>query len=122
MDEIKANPILHQQIADDMKNIYDIERISTKISYDTLNARDCVSLRRSLGALPYIIEKVSRFKSKLMTKIHGEFDDLGDIHDLLNKSISDNPPINIKDGGAIKDGYFDELDELRDISRNAKNT
>ncbi len=120
VEEIKSKPILHQQIADDMKNIYDIERITTKISYDNLNARDCVSLRQSLGALPYIIDKISDFDSVLLSQIHNDFDDMSDIHDLLYKAISDNPPINMKDGGVIKDGYFEELDELRDISKNAK--
>lgn len=120
VEEIRANPILHQQILDDMKNIYDIERIATKISYDTINARDCVSLRQSLGALPYIIEKISQFDSKLMKNLLKEFDDLSDIQDLLYKSIAENPPINIKDGGAIKDGYHEDLDDIRDISKNAR--
>ncbi len=120
VQEIKENPILHQQLVDDMKSVYDIERISTKISYDTISARDCVSLRRSLGVLPYVIEKVGEFKTELIQGIHNEFDDMQDIYDLLEKSISDNPPINLKDGGTIREGYFDELDELRDISKNAK--
>jgi len=120
VEEIRANPILHQQILDDMKNIYDIERIATKISYDTINARDCVSLRQSLGALPYIIKKISQFDSKLIKNLLKEFDDLSDIQDLLYKSIAENPPINLKDGGAIKDGYHEDLDDIRDISKNAK--
>ncbi len=120
VQEIKENPILHQQIVDDMKNVYDIERISTKISYDTINARDCVSLRRSIGALPYIIEKTGQFSSELISRIHSDFDAMEDIYELLENAISDNPPINIKDGGTIREGYFAELDELRDISENAK--
>ncbi len=120
VEDIKGNPILHQQTIDDMKKIYDIERISTKIAYDTLNPRDCVSLRQSLEVLPLIIEKLASFKSELMSRITAEFDDLSDVCELLKKSISDNPPINIKDGGTIRDGYFEELDDLRDISRNAK--
>ena len=121
VEETKANPIMQQKLSDDMKSIYDIERISTKISYDTINPRDCVSLRSSLSVLPYIKEKLEQFKSDFIGDIYTEFDELGDICELLSKAISDNPPINIKDGGAIRDGYFEELDELRDISKNAKN-
>jgi DNA mismatch repair protein MutS len=120
VEDIKGKPILHQQTIDEMKKIYDIERISTKIAYDTLNPRDCVSLRQSLEVLPFTIEKLSSFESELMSRITSEFDDLSDICELLKKSISDDPPINVKDGDTIRDGYFEELDDLRDISRNAK--
>ena len=120
VDEIKSNPIWHQNIIDDLKKINDIERLVTKLSYNTINPRDCESLKQSIVMLPTLIKQVLSFDNSLFSVIADELDSLDDVHTLLQNAINENPPVATKDGGFIKKGYSSELDDLRDISNNAK--
>ena len=120
VDEIKANPIKHDTIRQYLKCIHDIERLVTKISYDTINARDCASLKQSLKVLPDLITEISSFNNDLFNDLLHNLDPLDDVCILLENAIAEDPPINPKDGGIIKDGYSKDLDEIRDISKNAK--
>ncbi|MEG2811073.1 MAG: DNA mismatch repair protein MutS [Clostridium sp.] len=94
--------------------VYDIERITSKISSGSVMPKDLVSLKGSLEMLPLIKESLSKCKSMALLEMHDSFDDLCDIHRIIDDSIMDSPSIQIKDGNIIKTGYSEEVDSLRE--------
>ncbi|MFH1452379.1 MAG: DNA mismatch repair protein MutS [Armatimonadota bacterium] len=100
--------------------VYDLERILAKIEYNTANARDLLALERSLEVFPGIKEKFSSFKSKEIKNLCENFDLLYDLHGLLSESLAENPPLTVREGGIIKDGYNKQLDDLRVIKGSSK--
>ena len=98
-----------------------MERIITRISYGTINARDCLALKSSLFALPGIKDLLSSTKSALLTEALEGLDDLEDIRELLERCINEDAPVSITDGGIIKKGYNVEADKLADAAINGKN-
>ena len=106
--------ILKDKLKEDLYEIYDIERLAGKLVNGSVNARDLLQLKRSLKVLPDIKEILSKLKFDYELNTHL------DIYELLEKSINENPPIGIKDGGIIKSGYNSELDELRTIRKGGK--
>ena len=112
--------IARQELIDGLSGLYDIERLSSKISLGSINARELLSLKNSLGKLPYIIESVEPFDRGCFREIKANLDPLTDIYELLDASINEEPPITIKDGDIIKRGVSQECDELYDIATNAK--
>lgn len=103
-----------------LKNIYDIERLSSKISSGNCNGRDLVSLKNSISVLPELKELLLSTDNKGLKKIGNTLDPLKDVFNLIDNSIVDNPPLSIKDGGLIKAGYSEELDEVREGSIKGK--
>lgn len=95
---------------------FDLERLMTKIMYKTANPRDVKSLSATAVQLPLIKEELAKLTdSKLLTRYNSEISDLGEIVRLVENAIMDEPPVSVKDGGVIKDGFNQELDELRHI-------
>ena len=119
--ELKDNIMLRGDIIEILKKVYDIERLAGKISYGNANARDMISLRNSLSNLPELKQVLSMTNSKLLQKLYNKLDELKDIHELIEKSIVDEPPISIKEGGIIKKGYNELIDEYRSASTEGKN-
>lgn len=107
---------LRAVFADALKGINDIERIISKVVYGTCNARDLVSLRTSIDALPQIASALSQCESQLLSSLSGDFDTLRDLCTLLHDAVNDEPPLTVREGGMIKDGFDKELDRLRDIA------
>ncbi len=103
-----------------LSGVYDIERITSKISSGSVMPKDMVSLKNSLSLLPCIKETLSKCKSSSLIKMYEEFDTLDDVHSLINNSILDSPSIQIKEGNIIKDGFSPEVDELREAMRKGK--
>lgn len=103
-----------------LKNVYDIERLISRISCASANARDLISLRQSLKELPTIKQSLSNCTSPLIKSLYSKFDTLDDIYDLINSSIEDNPPTTLKDGGLIKLGYNNDVDKLRSAMTDGK--
>ncbi len=101
-----------------LSGVYDLERLMTKVLYKTVSPQDLKSLSSTAELLPGIKSLLSQCKSSLIVSLNDEISDLGDIANLINNSISDNLPTTMKDGGYIKDGFNDELDELRSIAEN----
>ncbi|NLM97680.1 MAG: DNA mismatch repair protein MutS [Halanaerobiaceae bacterium] len=120
IEELIRNFILLQAIRNCIDGIYDLERILSRISYGSANARDLKALHYSLERLPALYENIGLLKSKLFAEIKEEFDILEDIANLLGESIVEEPPVSLKEGGLIKDGYNKELDEIREIMRNGR--
>lgn len=120
VDELVNKRPEREALIKQLDNIYDIERLCSRIAYGTVNGRDCVSLRVSLEKLPGLIEQVSQLEAGAFCRIARELDAMEDICALLNDAIIDNPPIGVKDGGVIKAGYNSEVDELREAATNGK--
>ncbi|HHT9106601.1 MAG TPA: DNA mismatch repair protein MutS [Candidatus Wujingus californicus] len=112
---------LRREIRNILSEVYDVERISSKISCGRANARDMIGLKQSLSKLPALKEKMSFFITDILVSIEQQLDTLEEVRTLIGTAIVNAPPITIKDGGIIREGYDAELDELRYISRNGKN-
>ncbi len=118
--ELKENMILRDEITENLKNVYDIERISGKISYGTANARDLISLRNSISQLPDLKYVLERANSKLLASLYESLDTLEDLFQLINTAIVDDPPMSVKEGGLIKKGYNEAVDRLIEITTHGK--
>ena len=111
--ELKENFIARGDIKEALKKIYDIERLIGKISYGNANARDLISLKNSVKQIPALKEILGSLKSENLSNLYNELDLLEDIYELIENAILEEPPITIKEGGIIKQGYNPEVDELK---------
>ncbi|MEA5004390.1 MAG: DNA mismatch repair protein MutS, partial [Christensenella sp.] len=121
VDEVRQDLYLRNSLSDYLGGIYDLERIITRISYGTIDAKDCLSLKSSIAALPYLKGILEETASPLLADICENLDDLADIHALLEQAINEDAPAGIMDGNIIRRGYHPEIDELIDASVNGKN-
>ncbi len=119
--ELKDNIILRGEISDNLKKVYDIERLAGKISYGSANGRDLISLKSSAKQLPEIKKILSQAKSSMLVELYSELDTLDDVYDIIDKTIVDEPPISVKEGGLIKLGYDEEIDKLKTATTDGKN-
>ena len=106
--------IYKEELRELLNNVYDLERLSGRIAYGNVNGRDLIWLKNSLSTLPDIK------KILVNIKYDKDFDTLEDLHDLLERSIKEDPPIYVKEGNIIKSGYNEELDNLRKLSSGGK--
>lgn len=111
---------LSDEIRDFLSNIYDLERIIARIAFESANARDLLALRNSLEVLPEIKQKLNDYGNPLIKDMSVKIDSMDNLYDLLKRSILDDPPFTVREGGLIKDDYNKDLDELRNISRHGK--
>ncbi len=118
--ELKENMISREEIREYLNPIYDLERLMSKISYKSANPRDLISFSSSLSMLPHIKFLMQSFCASLLNEIHEELDPLEDIFDLITRAITDEPPLNVKEGGIIKEGYHEEVDRLRKAKTEGK--
>lgn len=119
VEEFSKNLIMRDKVKDALKNIRDIERISGKIGYGNVMPKDLLALKDSLSELPKLREALSSAKEKSLLNLSEEIVDFSKIHTLLSNAISDTPPAVLRDGGYIKAGFNDELDELRNFKKNS---
>ena len=103
-----------------LKEVADLERLIGRVSLGSATPRDLVSMLRSLNQVPAIREALNGLDSSLLEVLAENTDELPDVRELISKAISDEPPIKLADGDTIRDGFSAELDELRSVSRNAK--
>lgn len=111
--EFKEKIILRGDIREELKKVYDIERLVGKISYGNANARDLISLKNSLKQLPSIKNLIFNVDSSMVKDLYQNLDELKDVTELIENSIIDDPPLTIKEGGIIKLGYDREVDKLK---------
>ncbi len=121
VEELKNSPMLKGEIIASLKKVYDIERLIGKISYGNANGRDMVSLKNSIRELPNIKKLLEKAKSPLLTSLQEELDELKDVYELIENAIVEEPPISVKEGGLIKKGYHEEVDELKTATTEGKN-
>ena len=120
IEELNNNMITRDELREYLNPIYDLERIITKITYQSANPRDLIAFKNSLYMLPPIKQQLSSFNSTLLKKLCDELDVLEDLYKLLEISIIDEPPILIREGGIIKEGYDSEIDKLRNAKTEGK--
>jgi DNA mismatch repair protein MutS len=120
VSSLKDDPMSREEIRGQLKEIYDLERLNGRIALGRANARDVLALKCSIQRIPSIKNALSGSTSTLLSKIAMRLDSLQDIVLLIDKSIYDDPPVSVKEGGIIKDGYDDELDRLISLSRDGK--
>ena len=120
VDELKGDLYLRNELRTALEEIYDIERLLSRISYGSLDARDVVAIRSSLHPLPHIKELLNNCKSGLLLQIAQQIDCLQELYIYLNESIADNPPLGIREGGIIKSGFHAEVDKLREAKVSGK--
>ncbi len=118
VEELVLHPALRDGLQESLRDVYDLERILSRLEVGSANARDMTSLRTSLAALPSLKEKLQTAQSGLLQKLSASVHMHREIHDTLAAAIVDEPPFTIREGGMIRDGYDLELDELHDIARN----
>ncbi len=120
VSELFNASVVRMGLAETLREVKDIERLSGKISNGNFSPRDCVALAASLNAIPSVKFQLTGFSSKILTDIDGNLLDMKILADLLTSAITDNPPALMKDGGYIREGFNKELDELRMIGCNGK--
>lgn len=111
---------LRNNLREQLKEIYDFERLLTRMEVGTANARDMNALKSSLYVLPAIKKSLSKATAKLLANIHQKISTYDDLVVLIDKAIVEDPSFSIREGGFIKDGYNQELDEYRNIAKNSK--
>ena len=121
VEELKDNIMLRGDIIENLKKVYDIERLTGKMAYGNANARDMITLKNSLIKLPEVKKILEFCKSDLLKELYENLDELQDIYTLIEKSIVDDPPMTVKDGGIIKLGYDPEIDKLKTAQTQGKN-
>ena len=114
--------ILREKIRFLMKDVTDLERLVGRLNLGTATPRDMLALKRALDQTPAVHQTLSDVKSLLLQVLVENISELPELAELIGASISDEPPVNVLDGGVIRDGYDPELDELREVSRSAKQT
>ncbi len=120
VQELKDNLIMRKKLRNILKDIYDIERLNGKISLGRANPKDLIALKESIKNIPYVKDVLGNSTSLFVLDLIKQLDDLQDIRETIEMAINEDPPVSLKDGGIIKEGYNDKLDELIRISRDGK--
>ena len=120
VDELMKNAISREEIREYLSPVYDLERLVCKITYQSANPRDLIAFQTSLAMLPHIKCILSDMQTPLLKELYEELDTLEDLCKLVSDSIREDPPIAMKEGGIIKDGYNAEVDKLRNAKSDGK--
>lgn len=121
VEQLCRSSVIHSEITDYLSKVYDLERLMTRVMYKTATPRDLKSLSVTASQLPGIKNLLGEFSASLLKKYNEDIDPLNEISALIENSIIDEPPVSVKDGGVIKDGFHKELDEYRHILKSGKN-
>nr|WP_288827349.1 DNA mismatch repair protein MutS [uncultured Clostridium sp.] len=120
IEELNMNYISREEISEYLNPIYDLERLIGRISYKTANPRDLIAFKNSLEMLPYIKTLLKEFTSELLTDLYNDLDPLDDIKDYIERAIIEDPPVSIREGGIIREGFHEEADKLRSAKTEGK--
>ena len=117
---LKEDPLTRERLRETLEKIYDLERLNGRVALGRANARDLLALKSSIQKLPFIKDTLSGSTSTLLSEIASKLDTLKDIGDLIEEAIHEDPPVSVREGGIIKEGYDDALDALISLSRDGK--
>jgi DNA mismatch repair protein MutS len=120
--ELHASHVKRDRMRTLLKEVADVERLTGRLNLGSATPRDLVALRHSLDQVPEVREALANAESSLLQVLNEACDELIDVRTLIASAIEDDPPAKLIDGGVIRNGYANELDELRSLSRNAKQT
>lgn len=120
VEELSKDSVSRDEIREYLNPIYDLERLLGRISYKTANPRDLIAFRNSLQMLPHIKTVLKSFEKELLVGIREEMDALEDICSLIETAVEEEPPVSVREGGIIKDGFDEDIDKLRSAKRDGK--
>ncbi len=120
VEELCGDALLRDEIREYLSPVYDLERLLGKVSYRTANPRDFLALQTSLSMLPHIKTVLQDVRTSALREIETQIDDLGDICDLIGRAIVEEPPIAIREGGMIREGFDTDIDALRHAKTEGK--
>lgn len=120
IDEFNTNAITREEILEYLNPVYDLERLITRVTYQTANPRDLIAFRNSIHMLPPIKTLMSDFQSPLLKRLYEQLDTLDELYELIERSITEEPPLTLHDGGILKEGYNEEVDRLRKAKTDGK--
>ena len=120
LEELNAHMITREELREYLNPIYDLERLIGRVVYQTANPRDLISFKTSLDMLPHIKNLLQEFSCRELKKLEQELDPLEDLYELIEQAIAEDPPISIRDGDMIKNGYDEEVDRLRSAKTDGK--
>lgn len=120
VEELYKSPVELGEITEVLSGVYDLERLMTRVMYKTASPRDLKSLSLTALKLPALKEHLNGFSSNLLVSLNSQISTLESVSNLIENAVVDEPPVNVKDGGVIKDGFNDRLDELRGIISGGK--
>ncbi len=120
VEELNGAYITREELIEYLNPIYDLERLIGRISYQTANARDLIAFKNSLQMLPHIRLLLKELHAPLLAELYGKLDALTDLTDLIERAIVDAPPLAVRDGGLIKEGFHEEADRLKKAKTEGK--
>jgi len=120
VESLNNNFIVRSDLQEQLKKVYDLERIVGRISFGNCNAKDLVNLKKSLMTVPVIKNSLLDLDNSFANEIRQQMPDFQELTGLIEKALVDNPPLSIKEGGFIKDGFNETLDEIRFNSKNSE--
>ena len=120
VEELNGQPMIRDEIREYLQPVYDLERLISRITYQSANPRDLVAFKTSLQMLPYIKQLLNSFQGSLLGKIQADLDPLEDLYQLVDASIVEDPPLAMKEGGILKDGYHELVDHYREAKNKGK--
>ncbi|MED0667403.1 DNA mismatch repair protein MutS [Bacillus badius] len=109
-----------QEIREMLKEVYDLERLAGRVAFGNVNSRDLIQLKKSLQQIPMLKALLLRIHNEEIQSLSRKMNPCEELMDLLEQAFVENPPLSVKEGGMIRDGFHAELDEYRDASRNGK--
>lgn len=120
VEEMNERAMLRDEIREYLNPIYDMERLISRISYQSASPRDLISFKSSLEMLPFIKQLLSEFDSGLLVELNEQLDPLEDICSLISAAINEDPPLAVKEGNIIRDGYNEQVDKYRNAKKEGK--
>lgn len=120
IEELNNSSVSRDEIREYLNPIYDLERLLSKVTYKTANPRDLIAFRNSLEMLPYIKQVLREFSKEELGGIEEDIEGLEDIYELIRRAVIEEPPISVREGGIIQDGFDETIDMLRNAKRDGK--
>ena len=120
VEEINRQEMDREEIREYLGPVYDLERLISRVSYQSANPRDLIAFKTSIGMIPPIRRLLGQFQSKELETIYEDMDELQDLYQVLDKAIVEDPPLAMKEGGIIKDGYDRQIDDYRQAKTKGK--
>jgi len=120
--ELKSATVARDQMRAALEEIFDLERLTSRVTLGSVTPRDLLALRRSLAAIPPLRGLLAKFRSARLAQLHSRLDELSGVRELISRAVADDPPALPTDPGVIRAGYDAELDELRGLSKSSKQT
>ncbi|WMJ23105.1 DNA mismatch repair protein MutS [Paludicola sp. MB14-C6] len=120
VQELYQNSFIREELAEALTNVYDLERLMTRVVYGSVSPREIRALAFTISHLPKVKEIANRFQCNYLSDVNANLNTLEEVYALIDNAIVDEPPITLKDGGVIKTGFHSQLDEYRDLCNNAK--